>query len=331
MARVKKSSSVFDDANSLGQIIEHEKLRYRYKGVSGAFIGVTLLLAYFTLVPSYMKTVWPQIEAALTVPQLRYYSMPVVHTVVVLSLCILVNILYALRSPAIEKYKVNDEAWPWDKDMQAWRKLFWKTVWIVGINHLVLTPLMLLFMVYGYLGSTPEYRIDAATFPEPAEIAAQVLFIQFWDDFGTYVFHRLWHHKSVYFIHKLHHEYNVSTGIAAEYEHPIQYVVSSIPAIIGPMILNEKLHVFTFWMWLGWKLTDTTEMHSGYEFPWSFTRVVPFSNFVAQHDYHHSHNIGAFAPYFVFWDTITGCNDQYFRHLEKEMAKKLPAGKEKVQ
>lgn len=41
------------------------------------------------------------------------------------------------------------------------------------------------------------------------------------NDFVFYWSHRLLHHPRLYKIHKKHHQYYVTTGLAAEFAHPV--------------------------------------------------------------------------------------------------------------
>ena len=49
-------------------------------------------------------------------------------------------------------------------------------------------------------------------------------------------------------IHKIHHEFKAPIGMASEYAHPIEMVVSNmIPIAIGPAVCSS--HVFVTWIW----------------------------------------------------------------------------------
>jgi sterol desaturase/sphingolipid hydroxylase (fatty acid hydroxylase superfamily) len=132
--------------------------------------------------------------------------------------------------------------------------------------------------------------------------------------------HKTLHHPKVYrYIHKQHHEYRTTVGIAAEYAHPLEYVMGNImPMVLGPKILAGRCHVFTFWLWLMMRIGETIDGHCGYDFSWSPYRLLPFSGGANYHDYHHSHNTGNFASFFTIWDTICGSNTNYFRFLNRK-------------
>jgi sterol desaturase/sphingolipid hydroxylase (fatty acid hydroxylase superfamily) len=49
----------------------------------------------------------------------------------------------------------------------------------------------------------------------------------------------------------------------------------------------------------------TAEVHSGIENSWSIISVLPLSGTTYSHDFHHSHNNGAYGSFFTFWDFVT--------------------------
>jgi sterol desaturase/sphingolipid hydroxylase (fatty acid hydroxylase superfamily) len=67
-------------------------------------------------------------------------------------------------------------------------------------------------------------------------------------------------------------------GIAAEYAHPIEFALGNmIPAAIPCMLLGSKMHFITYFFWATYRLGETIDGHSGYEFSWSPYRLIPFS------------------------------------------------------
>ena len=78
------------------------------------------------------------------------------------------------------------------------------------------------------------------------------------------------------------------------------------------------MHFFTF-MAVGSELIiGTTMNHSGYDFPWDATELMPFRATTAYHDYHHSGNInGNFSGGVIIFDYLFGYNDQFYKHIDK--------------
>ena len=72
------------------------------------------------------------------------------------------------------------------------------------------------------------------------------------------------------------------------------------------------MHVFTQGCWLIARFCESYDAHSGFEFPWSPFRLIPFSCTATYHDFHHSHNVGCYSTFFTFWDTLLGSNKEFY-------------------
>ena len=137
------------------------------------------------------------------------------------------------------------------------------------------------------------------------------------EDAGFYWTHRLLHLPFFYKrLHKFHHRYHQPIGIAAEYSHPLEYMLSnSIPLFIGPFLF--KSHIITFWTWVVIRLSEAVDGHCGYDFWFVPFRYFPFRPGANVHDYHHSHNVGNYASFFTFWDWICGTDMSYRDYQER--------------
>ena len=78
---------------------------------------------------------------------------------------------------------------------------------------------------------------------------------------------------------------------------------------------------------------ESVDSHSGYEFPFTPFRLVPFSGSATYHDYHHSSNTGNYSSFFTIWDTLFNENTDYYAHEDqidqKNRALKADDGKKK--
>eukprot|EP00455_Lapot_gusevi_P014815 TRINITY_DN17463_c0_g1_i1.p1 TRINITY_DN17463_c0_g1~~TRINITY_DN17463_c0_g1_i1.p1 ORF type:complete len:157 (-),score=32.90 TRINITY_DN17463_c0_g1_i1:112-582(-) len=148
----------------------------------------------------------------------------------------------------------------------------------------------------------------------------QIGFFMVVEDTIFYFAHRTLHHPAIYqYMHKWHHQYKETVGIAAEYAHPMEYLLANmIPTAIGPLLCGA--HLYTFFMWLILRIGETIDGHCGYEFPWSPYRLIPFSGSASVHDFHHSHNVGNFASFFTWWDRICGTDHAWVEHLSHKKA-----------
>ena len=154
--------------------------------------------------------------------------------------------------------------------------------------------------------------------PNSWTLAWQILFCMFVMDFFFFLTHMLLHKPYFYKrIHKTHHQYHQTVGFSAEYAHPIEFLIGNVvPFVIPCLILGPSMHYFTYWVWGTFRIANTVQAHSGYDFPWFPNDLCIFYSNATYHDYHHSHNVGNFGGTFHIWDTLFGTNNAYYRHIE---------------
>lgn len=87
--------------------------------------------------------------------------------------------------------------------------------------------------------------------------------------------------------------------------------------MVGIILLGSNLHVFSYFMFIVIRVTNTNEVHSGVEILWSPMRFPPFSNSASFHNFHHSKNAGAYSSYTFIWDHLTDNVGDYHRHIYK--------------
>ncbi len=225
-------------------------------------------------------------------------------------------LIYKLKHPFFEQYRVSNKPWPWESQPKLWDKVLKKTLKVLAIDHFAIVPAVLI--VQSLQG--PKMKTDLQSFPELPTIIFQIIFFALVEDFFFYWTHRLLHHPRLYpYIHKVHHEYNITISLAAEYAHPLEFIFGNLfPVNIGPIILGSQVHLATYLIWVIVAQMETADQHSGYEFPWSPYRLVPFSVSTDYHNFHHSHNVGNYCSVSTFWDTFCNTNSVYFKHLEKK-------------
>lgn len=137
-------------------------------------------------------------------------------------------------------------------------------------------------------------------------------------EFGFYVTHKAMHYYPVlYKYHKVHHEYTINTTLAAQHNHPIDYIVSiSGPALLA-MVLVPHSHSISQFMYLVWALWANLDDHVGYAFPWSPVRWFPGSAGTDEHEFHHSKNVGCYASKLVWFNSAFGGYEQYNRYYAR--------------
>ncbi|KAG6431819.1 hypothetical protein SASPL_109904 [Salvia splendens] len=164
--------------------------------------------------------------------------------------------------------------------------------------------------------------------PSFSEIALQLGVYFLVEDYTNYWVHRFLHCKWGYEkIHKVHHEYTAPIGFAAPYAHWAEILILGIPSFLGPAIAPG--HMITFWLWIAFRQIEAIETHSGYDFPWTPTKYIPFYGGADYHDYHHyvgGQSQSNFASVFTYCDYIYGTDKGY--RYQKKVLQQLREGLE---
>jgi sterol desaturase/sphingolipid hydroxylase (fatty acid hydroxylase superfamily) len=302
------------NSNKLKLIINHEISRYQQKGLN-LLIGI--LLAYILIsTPNLLKQFYPYLPYTNLI-LIQGIGVIIVNISLKLSCNLLIYLLYISKFSYFEQFRISQDPWPWEKNPSEFRALLLKTLKQLAINGLIVSPVFSLLLL-ALFGS--EVQVSPEKFPDQWELTWQLIFCMMVADTYNYWSHRLMH--SPYFYkksHKVHHEFVVSVSIAAEYFTPAEHLLSNcIQTGLGPMLLGFRCHIVTFYLWIAFQTIEPADAHSGYDFPWSPFRLLPFSGGADYHDFHHSHNVGNFASYFTYWDTICGTNEHYWRYFEKK-------------
>jgi len=142
---------------------------------------------------------------------------------------------------------------------------------------LMLPTLIISYPLFEYCGVLPRPEL-----PSILETFRKMLTVILVEEFGFYYSHRLLHMGFMYArFHKQHHNFTAPVGTAAEYAHPVEFMLSNlIPVVAGPLL--SGMHVMEYWFWAAIALTSTVLGHSGYDFPFS-----PYGS-SRTHDIHHS-------------------------------------------
>lgn len=242
-----------------------------------------------------------------------------------LSMFIVSNCLYGLvyraGHPFFERFKDNDNQWPWIANPEEWRVKLRRSLLLTANNGFILTPIVLYLTIFA--SDSLEAKVEASELPSFLSYFCQIFFMALAEDFSFYWSHRLLHHPLIYrHIHKVHHDNFDSTAIAAISTHPVEFILGNvIPASLGGLLLGSHAHLLTFMVFQSLRSLETIDSHSGYDFPWAISHPFPFGCNSKYHNYHHLQNIGNYGSQFIFWDSIFGTNSEYFDYLaarEKE-------------
>ncbi|XP_065858042.1 methylsterol monooxygenase 1-1-like [Euphorbia lathyris] len=192
--------------------------------------------------------------------------------------------------------------------------------------------LRMFFLVVGplQLVSYPSIKMigirTGLPLPSGWEICLQLLVYFLLEDYTNYWIHRFLHGKWGYEkIHRVHHEYAAPIAFAAPYAHWAEILILGIPSFLGPAIVPG--HMVTLWLWIALRQIEAIETHSGYDFPWSPTKYIPFYGGADYHDYHHyvgGQSQSNFASVFTYCDFIYGTDKGY--RFQKKLLSKLKEG-----
>ncbi len=268
-------------------------------GLMGTLLTYALYSTYMTAV-TYLKN--KNVSDALILTIL----LSAVHTV----LYIIINgALYTFdRYNYFREYKL----WRNPMMLEVNEKLLSPTLIAATISQVLTSPLLTYYIypIFLRFGMTPF----ESELPDTFTIFKTMLLCHLFNEFGFYFTHRLLHSTLLYgSIHKQHHEYKGTIGLAAEYAHPVEVLLSNIVPTIGGFLLVSTGHPLTLLVWLGLRLEQTYMAHSGYCFKNTILDSIGLAHAenAAFHDYHHSSNCGNFGSFLT--DYLFGTCDFYIK------------------
>ncbi|OMO80843.1 Fatty acid hydroxylase [Corchorus capsularis] len=212
------------------------------------------------------------------------------------------------NSDYMAKFKVQPKMRSSFSDMFKCYKYVMKIfIFVVGPLQILSVPT---FKLVGIRTSLP--------LPSMWEILSQLVVYFLIEDYTNYWLHRLLHCEWGYEkIHYVHHKYSAPFGFAASHSHWAETVILGIPTLLGPTMV--PCHMITLSIWTILRQVEAIQTHSGYEFPWNPTNLIPFYVGAEYHDYHHfvgRQSQSNFASVFTYCDYIYGTDRGYRRHKQ---------------
>ena len=306
----------------LKKIMQQDKARYQSKGF-GLVFAVLIAVGFFIGYPLFVKAYWPQVLQLQAEYELSYVAVHLIIGVGMHDFChTVMNLIYwacyHYEWEFVARYKCNDLPWPWQEDPEAWRSLCYKSIAVLFFNGNVMVVSG--FMLFDHFGLVEYQDMTVEGIPDTTELMLTLAFFMFVEDFVFYWMHRFLHWRVIYpYFHKMHHNHKVTTGIAGEYTHPVEYVLANmLPVCVGPSILGTKCHLTTVFAWYIIRYLENLDGHCGYDFSWSPFRLIPLSSGGRYHDFHHAVNVGNYASFFSIWDSVFGTNKAFYE-AEKEL------------
>ena len=206
------------------------------------------------------------------------------------------NLLNNLKIQPNEKFPPSD--------------IIWETIIHNIIQSLIIQPIL----AYGFMYKVFE-GVISVDYPGLGAALFQFLVCFVFADGLFYWLHRLFHHPLLYKrFHKQHHRYRSTIGIAANFASPMEETIVGFGSTMaGPLLLTyfNYLHWSSLFIYLVLRYEESVEEHSGIDLWFSAWKLLRDN---AHHDYHHSHNKGAYGT-FPFWDRICGTDDSYLKYI----------------
>ncbi|THX57400.1 sterol desaturase [Aureobasidium pullulans] len=149
---------------------------------------------------------------------------------------------------------------------------------VVTLNQMLMaTAKISELVILRLLAQHSFYRFDPAV-PSVTEITRDIVLCVLGCEIIFYYSHRLLHIRTFYqSIHNQHHQFKAPIAFAAQYAHPLEYLLSTIlPFWLPPQILG--CHIITCLLFWTVATVETVIAHSGYDF---------FTVLSRKHDLHH--------------------------------------------
>ncbi len=202
----------------------------------------------------------------------------VVHVIIKATLNFQMYLIYTAKMPFYEKYRINpEEDWPWESNSAKWDQMLKETLKLFLLNTGAMFAIT--FAYFTQFGGECFWDLSVNGLNEmhPFKVMIpQIYFCMLCEDAYYYVLHRIFHLRAFYKYHKLHHRYTINVSIAAEYTHPIDFLVVSLVSIaVGPLILGKSIHFYTWLLYFTLRTVESIDSHCGYEFPWSPVKCLP--------------------------------------------------------
>jgi sterol desaturase/sphingolipid hydroxylase (fatty acid hydroxylase superfamily) len=83
--------------------------------------------------------------------------------------------------------------------------------------------------------------------------------------------------------------------------------------------MGKNVHIISLILYAVYRIIEGHDIHSGYEFPWSVFRIVPFGTDATYHHFHHSKRAGNFSSSLIIWDSLLSSNLVYYKLLESKV------------
>ena len=113
------------------------------------------------------------------------------HNISYISMAVVFAIIYSANHPFFERYKINNNPWPWNEDPVKWEILKKRSYFYIGINNALIIPGYLLASLY--FNPKIEITVSVEELPDMKKLIATIILCMMLEDLGFYVMHKLLH------------------------------------------------------------------------------------------------------------------------------------------
>eukprot|EP01083_Nonionella_stella_P272631 924647_1 len=248
------------------------------------------------------------------------YVIAMVYLTILLSFAVFNTpyiILFFTKPAFAEAYLIQPVAFKKQNNFSFFMKVF--NVWMLNMILLLLfifATSPFISPVYFGWDSTDFKACFEVIKPMPPSLLSCVFDVgraMIIEDAVFYWTHRAFHINKLYFIHKMHHEVTVPISFSSTYSAPVDFILNMCATLCGLYGCNT---IFAFVVWIALRIYTTTEIHSGYKFPWMPDQFIKNSKYMSfvdgvyagseHHDAHHQYNNINYSSSLCFWDWLCG-------------------------
>ncbi|EGC38421.1 hypothetical protein DICPUDRAFT_76017 [Dictyostelium purpureum] len=244
-----------------------------------------------SLLNTYIEPTWFSLVNKCTEDNFIFYGTILAHS----GSFLLFNMQYILYDliPYFNKYKIQKNI----KNSLNFKKIIFTLFYQVFLDVCFLYFSIPILKYFGFGPRTP--------LPSLFYFISSLMICVVLDDFFSYFIHRTIHTPFFYkHVHKKHHILTSPDGFSAEYITLYEGLAYGMATFVCTVLFQR--HLFSFWAFIIFKVYEIVETHSGYNVPWSPSKLIPFWGGATFHDYHHRNSVGNYASTFTLWDKLFG-------------------------
>ena len=112
-------------------------------------VGIILTVLYFYGSLHIARIGWP-----VFMDYVQYYNLSKgyicfiaiwgIHSIGFFTMGTVFYFIYSSNHPFFERYKINNNPWPWNSDPEQWKILKRNSIYVIGVNNFFTIPISLL-------------------------------------------------------------------------------------------------------------------------------------------------------------------------------------------